>query len=83
METVITAQRWLYAGIANGLGEFGKGDPRAIFAVALAYDCNGVITLGSEDEGSDIGRVRSPRMVIGQVKDGYFDVAAIRRSNTF
>jgi ABC-type nickel/cobalt efflux system permease component RcnA len=36
METVITAQRWLYAGIANGLGEFGKGDPRAIFAATAA-----------------------------------------------
>jgi nickel/cobalt transporter (NicO) family protein len=36
MESLIAAQRWLYGGIASGLGDFAGGDPRAIFAAVVA-----------------------------------------------
>jgi nickel/cobalt exporter len=36
MGTLIDAQRWLYQGIASGLGDFAAGDPRAIFAALAA-----------------------------------------------
>ena len=36
MGTLIDAQRWLYQGIASGLGDFAAGDPRAIFTALAA-----------------------------------------------
>jgi ABC-type nickel/cobalt efflux system permease component RcnA len=36
MESLIAAQRWLYGGIASGLGDFGKGDPSAILTAVVA-----------------------------------------------
>lgn len=36
MGTLIDAQRWLYQGIASGLGDFAAGNPRAIFAALAA-----------------------------------------------
>jgi nickel/cobalt exporter len=37
METMIAIQRWLYGGMAQGLGEVAGGEPRAIFlAMAVA-----------------------------------------------
>jgi ABC-type nickel/cobalt efflux system permease component RcnA len=39
----VAAQRWLYSGIASGLGEFAGGDPRAIFAAVCAAVLFGAI----------------------------------------
>jgi nickel/cobalt transporter (NicO) family protein len=36
MGTLIDAQRWLYEGIASGLGDFAAGQPRAIFTALVA-----------------------------------------------
>jgi len=36
MGTLIDAQRWLYQGIASGLGDFAAGEPRAIFTALVA-----------------------------------------------
>jgi nickel/cobalt transporter (NicO) family protein len=43
MESLIAAQRWLYGGIASGLGEFAGGDPRAIFTAVIAAVLFGAI----------------------------------------
>ena len=43
MESLIAAQRWLYGGIAGGLGEFAGGDPRAIFTAVIAAVLFGAI----------------------------------------
>ena len=43
MESLIAAQRWLYGGIAGGLGDFGEGDPRAILAAIVAAVLFGAI----------------------------------------
>src|SRR5687768_6234822 len=36
MDTLITLQRWLYSGMASGLGDVAGGDPKAITAAMLA-----------------------------------------------
>lgn len=36
MGTLIDAQRWLYEGIASGLGDFAAGQPRALFTALVA-----------------------------------------------
>jgi len=43
MESLIAAQRWLYGGIASGLGDFSNGDPRAILAAIVAAVLFGAI----------------------------------------
>jgi ABC-type nickel/cobalt efflux system permease component RcnA len=43
VETLVAAQRWLYGGIASGLGDFAQGDPRAIFAAIVAAVLFGAI----------------------------------------
>jgi nickel/cobalt transporter (NicO) family protein len=36
METIVVTQRWLYSGMASGLGEVARGDLGAIFAAMAA-----------------------------------------------
>ena len=36
METIVAVQRWLYSGMANGLGEVAGGHPLAIFTAMAA-----------------------------------------------
>jgi len=43
MGTLIDAQRWLYEGIASGLGDFATGDPRAILTALAAAVLFGVV----------------------------------------